>query len=334
MITSYFKPKKALGSKRKGAPESSANDIHSKTKKKQVCPTNDEASAENPASVISSNNTPNVQALIDSLEQASWKEALQPTINSPTMERLANFVQQERRNHKVFPPPQTTWTALNACPLDQVKVVILGQDPYHQPGQAHGLAFSVLPQQTKLPPSLKNIYKELVNDPQIPQFKSVPHHGHLIRWAQQGVLLLNTVLTVRHSKPFSHQKHGWELVTLHILKALQGQKCVFLLWGKPALARMEAVHATSKPKHHVVIATSHPSPLGATKTKAPFLGSRCFGRCNQALIDMELEPIDWRVDGPLPKKPKEASITTSSARTTTTDPSKETALLLLLEIEK
>ena len=181
--------------------------------------------------------------------------------------------------------------------------MIVGQDPYHGPGQAHGLCFSVQPGQ-RPPPSLKNICKELQNDCGI---DVDPHSGHLIQWANRGVLLLNNVLTVRRGQAGSHHNQGWEAVTDDILRALldhhsQTKKgLVFLLWGKPAAKKAQTVLAKHKfgrkqnSKEVVIITTSHPSPLGAYKTKEPFMGSKCFSRCNAALEKMGHERIDWNL---------------------------------------
>ena len=259
-----------------------------------------------------------VQELLSSLHDPGWMEELLPTFQQSSFARLAKFVAQERRSHTVYPPAKDTWTALNLCPLDEVKVVILGQDPYHGPGQAHGLCFSVLPGQA-LPASLRNIYLELGKDPNV-NFGSAnnpgqrPSHGHLIRWSKQGVLLLNTVLSVQRGKAHSHKEKGWENVVGAILRSLfsyaqnkkQG-KIVFMVWGKPALDRIQkaknaaAATATKSAnrRNPVLISNSHPSPLSAHKTKTPFVGSRCFSRCNTALQEMGLSPIDWNVDGPI-----------------------------------
>jgi uracil-DNA glycosylase len=257
---------------------------------------------------VGDDNGPRCGANADGQEgvQASWKLALAHHFSSPQFVRLAEFVASERRSHTVYPLAHNTWTALNLCPPSKVKVVVVGQDPYHGPRQAHGLAFSVEHGQA-IPPSLRNVYKELCNDPAVPYFDGVPKHGNLVRWARQGVLMLNAVMTVRSGSPNSHAKRGWEAATDEILRAVAASTgtntpVVFLLWGKPAFAKADGVLAKgafNNKKTHAVICTSHPSPLGATKTSSPFLGSRCFSRCNDALVKMGLEPIDWRVDGPL-----------------------------------
>jgi uracil-DNA glycosylase len=229
--------------------------------------------------------------LLDGLTEPSWRGALQPyTTTSESFQRLQKFLQEEQSHGvTIYPPPSSVFSALNLCPLNQTKVVVLGQDPYHGPNQGTGLAFSVN-RGIPIPPSLKNIFKEATDDVGI----QPPEHGDLECWARQGVLLLNTVLTVRRGQANSHARYGWEDFTDEIVRILnepEGDKRVFLLWGLPAAQKAKAVD----PNRHVVITTSHPSPLGATKTKTPFLTSRCFSRANQALIDMGKEPIDWNV---------------------------------------
>lgn len=202
----------------------------------------------------------------------------------------------------MYPPAVDTFSALNLTPLDNVKVVIVGQDPYHGPNQAHGLCFSVR-KGVYVPPSLKNIYKELLEDKKVSNFTRMPTHGFLERWAKQGVLMINTVLTVRRGEANSHKKKGWEMVTDEIIRAVDrraketGKGVVFLLWGNPAAEKAKtALRGTSR--HHI-ICTSHPSPLGARKTKSPFLGSKCFSRANEALKGFGYDEIDWCVDGDL-----------------------------------
>lgn len=185
-------------------------------------------------------------------------------------------------------PPELVFAALNLCPMDQVKVVIVGQDPYHGPGQGHGLAFSVQ-KGVRPPPSLLNIFKEVQSDVGIP----TPTHGNLEHWARQGVLLLNSVLTVRRGQANSHARQGWEKLTDEIIGILNERRTglVFLLWGTPAHRKAAAVDESK----HTVIRTSHPSPLGAAKTHSPFLGSRCFSRANAALESHGQAAIDWSV---------------------------------------
>ena len=178
--------------------------------------------------------------------------------------------------------------------------MIVGQDPYHGPDQAHGLCFSVK-KGVATPPSLKNVYKELLKDDEVPSFTKIPTHGYLERWAQQGVLMINNVLTVRRGEAHSHKKQGWEDFTDAIIRAVdrhskdKGQGVVFLLWGKPATEKAKTALGGLSSSRHCIIATSHPSPLGATKTKSPFLGSRCFSRANKALKERGEDEIDWRV---------------------------------------
>jgi len=197
------------------------------------------------------------------LFDASWNNILGAYLNSTEFRNIDNFVQWEQKNHVIYPPSEEIFAALNKCPFDKVKVVIIGQDPYHGQGQGNGLAFSVK-KDIKIPPSLLNIFKELVNDQKI----SAPKHGNLDSWANQGVLLLNTVLTVRAGMANSHAGRGWEMFTDEIVRLLNVQKdgLVFLLWGNQAAAKASSVDS----QRHAVIITSHPSPLGSTKTKSPF----------------------------------------------------------------
>eukprot|EP00521_Asterionellopsis_glacialis_P017856 CAMPEP_0195303832 /NCGR_PEP_ID=MMETSP0707-20130614/33431_1 /TAXON_ID=33640 /ORGANISM="Asterionellopsis glacialis, Strain CCMP134" /LENGTH=523 /DNA_ID=CAMNT_0040367489 /DNA_START=15 /DNA_END=1586 /DNA_ORIENTATION=+ len=230
-----------------------------------------------------------VDQLIAGLTDSTWKDALSSAITAKSFGDLSSFLATERsRGATIYPPERDIFSALNLCPLDNVKVVIVGQDPYHGPGQGHGLAFSVQRGVTP-PPSLKNIFKEAAQDVGI----DPPQHGCLTCWEEQGVLLLNSVLTVREREANSHSKQGWEDFTDGIIKILNDEKegLVFLLWGNPAAKKARGVNEDK----HVVIRTSHPSPLGATKTASPFLGSRCFSRCNAALEAAGKEPIDWNV---------------------------------------
>tara|TARA_Y100000389_G_C17416978_1_gene494336 strand:- start:328 stop:1554 length:1227 start_codon:yes stop_codon:yes gene_type:complete len=189
-------------------------------------------------------------------------------------------------NEIIYPPANELFTCLNLCDFDNLKVVIIGQDPYHNDGQAHGLAFSVR-ENHKIPPSLKNIFKERRNDLDLP----IPESGCLNEWAEQGVLLLNTSLTVSKNKPNSHKNIGWHIFTNNILQLINNQKdnIVFILWGNNAISFSEMIDTD---KHHI-IASSHPSPLGATKTDRPFIGSKCFSRCNQYLLEHNKTIINW-----------------------------------------
>ena len=216
------------------------------------------------------------------LEQ-SWKELLKDEFDKPYFADLAKFVKEEYKNCKVFPPPKFIFNALDSVPVDKVKVVILGQDPYHGPGQAHGLSFSV-PDGVPLPPSLVNIYKELEAD----LGKKRTTSGNLEPWAKQGVLLLNATLTVRAHQAGSHQNKGWELFTDAIIHRLAEKKehLVFILWGNYA-QRKGAFIDTGR---HLVIKSAHPSPLSAHNG---FFGSRPFSQTNHYLETHDQAPIDW-----------------------------------------
>ena len=213
-----------------------------------------------------------------------WQAALSGVMNTPAFRELLAFVEAERAKGPVYPAPEDMFTALRLTPLNEVKVLILGQDPYHGAGQAHGLSFSVRPG-VRPPPSLLNIYKELATDV---GFRA-PKHGDLRSWARQGVLLLNAVLTVRQGEPNSHAGRGWEAFTDAVIRAVsaQPQPVVFILWG--AYARKKAKLIASPP--HVVLESAHPSPLSVTK----FLGTRPFSQANAALEQAGREQIDWQL---------------------------------------
>lgn len=216
--------------------------------------------------------------------EGAWLKALEEEFKAPYMQSLRQFLRKEKDAKKiVYPKTQDVFSAFNYTPLDQVKVVILGQDPYHGQGQAHGLCFSVLPQ-VAIPPSLVNIYQELKADLNIP----APDHGCLIPWAKQGILLLNAVLTVEHGKAASHQGKGWELFTDKVIKILNDQPrpIVFVLWGSYAQRKGNVIDANK----HLVIKCVHPSPLSAYRG---FLGSRPFSQINTFLIKQGQTPIDW-----------------------------------------
>lgn len=215
----------------------------------------------------------------------SWRIHLEEEFKKPYMKELTAFLKKERSSKDIFPPKGQTFAALNNCPFDQVKVVIFGQDPYHGPGQAHGLSFSV-PPGIKTPPSLVNIYKELQYDLGIPRAS----HGHLKRWAVQGVLLLNSVLTVESGLAASHQKKGWEQFTDKIVEVLNQEKenLVFLLWGNYAKKKGAQIDRNK----HLVLESGHPSPLSARF----FFGKKHFSRTNKFLEEKKLRPIDWRVE--------------------------------------
>lgn len=220
------------------------------------------------------------------LTETSWYNKLESEFRKPYFKQLVEFVEEEQKNYTIYPPKDEIFTALNVCPLDKVKVVIVGQDPYHQPNQAHGLSFSVkvgVPP----PPSLKNIYKELCED--IPGFKA-PNHGYLLSWAQQGVLMLNSVLTVRESKPNSHKDKGWEDFTGAVISLIskECENVVFVLWGNYAKKRKKLIDT----KKHLVLESGHPSPL-SVKT---FTGCRHFSKINAYLKECGKEEINWQLE--------------------------------------
>lgn len=215
--------------------------------------------------------------------EASWKELLKDEFDKSYFVDLAKFVKGEYQNGTVYPPPKFIFNALDSVPVDKVKVVILGQDPYHGPGQAHGLSFSV-PDGVIPPPSLVNIYKEIKTDLGV----EVPRSGNLERWAKQGVILLNATLTVRAHQAGSHQNKGWEIFTDAVIHRLAETKehLVFILWGSYAQKK----GAFIDPARHLVIKSAHPSPLSAYNG---FFGSRPFSKTNQYLETHGQGPIDW-----------------------------------------
>lgn len=218
-----------------------------------------------------------------------WAPYLNEGLIDPHLRRLETFLAQEQEEGRGFyPPAGQIFHALELTPLDEVRAVILGQDPYHQPGQAMGLCFSV-PDGVAHPPSLRNILAELHSDLGHP----VPSSGDLSPWARRGVLLLNTTLTVSPGRPQSHAGLGWEQVTDQIIAAVnyQADGVVFLLWGKHAQAKAALIDTN----RHRIISSNHPSPLSATKPPVPFVGSHPFSRCNRLLEQMGRKPIDWRL---------------------------------------
>lgn len=217
--------------------------------------------------------------------ESSWYEVLKQEFEEPYFYEIKSFLIQEKRQYIVYPPSQLIFNAFNLTPFDKVKVVILGQDPYHNVGQAHGLAFSV-PNGIMPPPSLKNIFKELQSDIGMP----IPTNGNLESWAREGVLLLNSCLTVRANNPASHQGIGWQRFTDAAINALSEKKehIVFLLWGNYAIAKEKLIDT----RKHLVLKTVHPSPLSANRG---FFGCRHFSQTNTYLYNNGISPIKWDV---------------------------------------
>ena len=215
--------------------------------------------------------------------EPTWKTALNPIFQSDSFTKLADFVKQEYQQHQVFPPGKQIFSAFWQCPLPSVKVVILGQDPYHGDGQANGLAFSVAPG-LPFPPSLLNIFKELKADLGIP----MPPNGDLSRWAVQGVFLLNATLTVRADSAGSHQNQGWESVTDAVIQTISRERegVVFLLWGAYAQKKEELIDS----KRHCILKAPHPSPLAAHRG---FWGCKHFSKANDYLLASGQIPISW-----------------------------------------
>lgn len=213
----------------------------------------------------------------------SWKEKLSDEFGKPYFKELVSFVKQEYQEHTVYPPGPEIFNALNHCTFDETKVVIIGQDPYHNPGQANGLSFSVA-EGVRIPPSLKNVYKEISDEFN----KPMPDSGNLERWADQGVLLLNATLTVRENQPGSHQKKGWEEFTDAVIRTVSTEKehLVFMLWGAYAQKKGSIIDDT----RHLVLKSAHPSPFAANRG---FFGNNHFIKANEYLKSKGKEPIDW-----------------------------------------
>ena len=215
-----------------------------------------------------------------------WLEPLQDESKKPYYAKLYKTVLEEYNTRTIFPSADDLFSAFQLTPLSKVKVVILGQDPYHNDGQAHGLSFSVKPN-VPIPPSLVNIYKELQDDLGC----KVPNHGYLKQWAEQGVLLLNTVLTVRAHQAYSHRGIGWEEFTDAVIRILneKDEPLVFILWGKPAQSKKSMLTN----KKHLILESAHPSPLSAYRG---FFGSKPFSKTNEFLVANGVEPIHWQID--------------------------------------
>lgn len=215
-----------------------------------------------------------------------WLEPLKPEFSKDYYKNLYRFVVEEYKSQVIFPPSEEIFSAFELTPLHEVKVVIIGQDPYHNVGQAHGLCFSVRPE-VEIPPSLANIYKELQDDLGC----YIPNNGYLVKWAKQGVLMLNTVLTVRAHQANSHQGKGWEQFTDAAIEVLdkQDRPIVFLLWGAPAGKKAAMLHNPN----HLILKSPHPSPLSAYRG---FFGSKPFSQTNEFLVSKGLAPIDWQIE--------------------------------------
>ncbi|MBQ7672062.1 MAG: uracil-DNA glycosylase [Paludibacteraceae bacterium] len=216
--------------------------------------------------------------------EESWRRVLQPEFDKPYFELLTSFVRQAYKEKQCFPPAKLIFNAFDSCPFDKVRVVIIGQDPYHDVGQAQGLCFSV-PDGIAVPPSLQNIYKELQSDLGI----TPPMSGNLQRWAEQGVLLLNATLTVEAHRPGSHQNKGWEELTDAAIAALNSQRehLVFMLWGAYAKRKGQVIDT----RRHLVLTAPHPSPLSAYQG---FFGCKHFSKANDYLVQNGLPPINWQ----------------------------------------
>lgn len=216
-----------------------------------------------------------------------WLPVVNEECKKEYYRKLYSFVKHEYETRLIYPPSDDIFNAFHMTPLSEVKVLILGQDPYHEENQAHGLSFSVPESQTKIPPSLQNIYKELQDDVGC----YIPNNGYLIKWAEQGVLMLNTVLTVRAGAANSHKGQGWEQFTDAIIRAVneQDRPIVYMLWGSPAQSKIPMLN---NPKH-LILKSVHPSPLSAYRG---FFGCKHFSQCNEFLVSNGLSPIDWQID--------------------------------------
>lgn len=223
---------------------------------------------------------------MDNLITTDWKYLLEEEFKKDYFMNLLHFLDKEYTTSTIFPKRENIFTALNLTPYSKVKVVILGQDPYHGPNQSHGLSFSVNPG-VKIPPSLRNMFKELNSD--IGCF--IPNNGYLKKWADQGVLLLNTVLTVRSGEANSHKNKGWELFTDEIITLLnkKDEPIVFILWGNPSIKKSSLITNTN----HLILTSVHPSPLSASRG---FFGSKPFSKANNFLESMNYPIIDWQIE--------------------------------------
>lgn len=227
------------------------------------------------------------EILIMTMISNDWLPALQEEFRKPYYKQLFTFVKQEYDTRVIYPPADDIFNAFHFTPLREVKVLILGQDPYHNEHQAHGLSFSVLPEQTEIPPSLQNIYQELHDDLGC----YIPNNGYLEKWARQGVLMLNTVLTVRAHQANSHQGKGWEQFTDAVIQAVNAQDrpIVYMLWGRPAQSKIPML---TNP-NHLILKAPHPSPLSSYRG---FFGCKHFSQANAFLKEHGISPIDWQIE--------------------------------------
>jgi len=297
MISSFFAPKNSTV-----ASTASSSPSSKKRKAEEVehaGPTPKKAAAAAPAAVplappTTSGKLPSDWRAAFANMEPSWKAAMAPMLSKSTDKLVAFLEQEEAAGKTIYPPAADLFSFMQSTPLQQVKVVIVGQDPYHGPGQAHGMCFSVR-KGVQVPPSLRNMLKEAEQDTDLePRVKarSKDAHGHLSAWSSQGVLLLNTCLTVRRAEPLSHKNKGWEDFTDQVItQCARREGVVYLCWGKEAQNKCAKVST----KSNLVISSSHPSPLGAYKTAAPFMGSKCFSRCNAWLAQNGEQPIDWNL---------------------------------------
>ena len=216
------------------------------------------------------------------MSDEAWKEVLKAQFQAPYFQNLQEILENSSKNSNIFPPSNLIFNAFNLCPFDEVKVVLLGQDPYHKKGQAMGLSFSV-PDGVRIPPSLRNIYKEIKANLDITE----PNSGDLTSWAKQGILLMNAFLSVKEATPNSHSKIGWEIFTDEVIKILSEKKenLVFMLWGNFAKSKAKLIDENK----HLILQAAHPSPLARTG----FAGCKHFSKCNEYLIKHNKIPIDW-----------------------------------------
>lgn len=220
------------------------------------------------------------------LHEPTWKSLLQDEFDKPYMQTLEEKLVEDYQTKTIYPLPSNIFEAFNLTSFNKIKVVIIGQDPYHGPNQAHGLCFSVQPG-VKIPPSLMNIYKEIKSDLGL----EIPSHGYLKSWADQGVFLLNALLTVEDGKPMAHKNYGWEKFTDHVIDLINEKKenVVFMLWGAPAHSKAKKVDS----KKHYVLKSVHPSPLSSYRG---FFGCKHFSNCNEFLKLKKIKPIDWSIN--------------------------------------